>query len=169
MTLQTQDVPSCAGVKLIGADGIKDDGFVSVAGTLAEKLGMYFSGPDLNFGGKYDTDFLPKYRALSGTKNPIAPYHAHGFDAANILMDAIAKVGVQDANGVLWVPKDALRQYVAALKDYPGLTGTLTCNQYGDCGSSFVSIAQLKGGKPASGSTPAVAPVYTSVFSTRPS
>lgn len=155
LTNQTKDVPGCAGVKLMGADGIKDDGFVKVAGPLAEQLGMYFSGPDLNFGTKYTDEFLPKYRALSGTANPIAPYHAHGYDAANIIMDAIAAVGVQDADGTLWIPRDALRQYVAALKDYPGLTGTLTCNQYGDCGSSFVSIAQLKN------------QVYTEVYTTR--
>ena len=155
LTNQTQEVADCVGVTLFGADGIKDDGFVKVAGPLAEQLGMYFSGPDLNFGSKYTDEFLPKYRALSGTKNPIAPYHAHGYDAANILMDAIQAVGVQDANGTLWIPRDALREYVHNLKDFPGLTGNLTCNQYGDCGSSFVSIAQLKN------------QVYTEVYTTR--
>lgn len=158
LTLQTQEVTGCEKTIQIGADGIKDDGFIGVAGKVAAQIGMYFSGPDLNFGTTYTDKFLPQYRALSGTKNPIAPYHAHGYDAANILMDAIQAVGVQDASGTLWVPKDALRAFVAAEKDYPGLTGSLTCNQYGDCGSSFVSIAQLKG-DPL---------VYTNVYTTRP-
>jgi branched-chain amino acid transport system substrate-binding protein len=128
---------------------------------------MYFSGPDLNFGTKYTDDFLPKYRAISGTANPIAPYHAHGYDAANIIFDAIAHVGVQDADGTLWIPRDALRQYVANLKDYPGLTGTLTCDEFGDCGSSFVSIAKLVTHPPV---PPATKPTQTfdSVFTTRP-
>jgi branched-chain amino acid transport system substrate-binding protein len=42
------------------------------------------------------------------------------------------------------VPRTALRDYVGGLKDYPGLTGTLTCNENGDCGATDVSIAQLK-------------------------
>ena len=121
---------------------------------------MYFSGPDLNFGDKYTNDFLPKYYALSGTTTPLAPYHAHAYDAANILMDAIAAVAVTDADGNLQIPRDAIREYVHNLKDYPGLTGTLTCNENGDCGSSEVSIAQLK-----PDSTGAL--VYTEVWTTR--
>jgi len=138
-----------------------------VAGKVAEEVGMYFSGPDLNFGTKYTDDFLPKYRAISGTANPIAPYHAHGYDAANMIMDAIAAVGVQDADGTLWIPRDALRQYIADLKDYHGLTGDLTCDEFGDCGSSFVSIAKLV-------THPAVPPAtkptqtFDSVYTTRP-
>ena len=166
LTNQTQEVDACKGVTLFGADGIKDDGFIQVAGKLAEQLGMYFSGPDLNFGDRYTNDFLPKYRALSGAANPIAPYHAHGYDAANILMDAIAAVGVQDADGTLWIPRDALRAYVAGLKDYPGLTGNLTCNEFGDCGSSFVSIAQLKTQPPVPPASTGVQ-VFTEVYTTR--
>ena len=49
----------------------------------------------------------------------------------------------------------------------PGLTGDLTCDEFGDCGSSFVSIAQLV-------THPAVPPsttptqTFDSVYSTRP-
>jgi branched-chain amino acid transport system substrate-binding protein len=167
LTNQTQEVPNCAAVTLVGADGIKDDGFVGVAGKVAEARGMYFSGPDLNFGTKYTDDFLPKYRALSGTANPIAPYHAHGYDSANIIMDAIKAVGVQDADGTLWIPRDALRKYISGLKDYAGLTGTLTCDEFRDCGSPYVSIAKLVTHPPVA---PATKPTQTfdSVFTTRP-
>ena len=160
---QTADVAGLENMKLIGADGIKDGGFISAAGTFASTHGgpMYFSGPDLNFGTKYTDDFLPKYFALSGTTSPLAPYHAHGFDAINILMDAVAKVAIQDADGTLHIPRDAVREYVHNLKDYPGLTGNLTCDPNGDCGSKFVSIAQLK-----PDSTGAL--TFQSIFTTRP-
>ncbi len=141
---QTADVAGLENMILMGADGVKDQGFIDTAGQFAADKGMYFSGPDLNFGTKYTGDFIPKYTALSGTDGPIAPYHAHGFDAINILMDAVAKVAVTDADGNLRIPRDAVREYVHNLKDYPGLTGTLTCDENGDCGSKFVSIAQLK-------------------------
>jgi len=147
ITKQVQDIAGLKDTTLFGSDGIKDQGFLDTAGDIAEQVGMFFSGPDLNFGDAYENDFLPKYEALSGSEGPLAPYHAHGYDAANIIFDAIEAVAVTDADGNLQIPKDALRQYVADLTDYPGLTGTLTCNENGDCGSEFVSVAQVKDGK----------------------
>jgi branched-chain amino acid transport system substrate-binding protein len=143
---QTQDIAGLEDTVLFGSDGIKDQGFLDTAGDVAEEVGMYFSGPDLNFGGAYESDFLPAYTELSGEEGPIAPYHAHGYDAANIIFDAIEAVAVEDADGNLFIPKDAVRQYVADLTDFPGLTGSLSCDEFGDCGSEFVSVAQVVDG-----------------------
>ena len=44
---QSRDIPGLANTKLISADGAKDDTFITSAGPLAQSLGMYFSGPDL--------------------------------------------------------------------------------------------------------------------------
>jgi len=152
---QSRDIPALANTIFFGADGVKDDGFVAAAGGVAEAMGMYFSGPDLNFGSKYTDEFLPKLLAIEGTKNPQAPYHAQGYDAYNILMDAIVSAHVgDDADGTSYFSRDGIRAYFASLKDYAGLTGTLSCLG-GDCGSSEVSIAQLKKG------------VYTEVYTTR--
>jgi branched-chain amino acid transport system substrate-binding protein len=150
---QSQDVPTLAHTILFGADGIKDKGFVDAAGTVAEQIGMYFSGPDLNFGTKYTDTFLPALLAIEGTDAPLAPYHAHAYDAYNILLDAIesAWVGDDDA-GTSYFSKNLIREHVATLKDYPGLTGTLTCDG-GDCGAIYVSIDQLVDGKFKSVST----------------
>jgi len=160
VTKQTADVSGLSKTILMGADGLKDGSFIKGAGQFAHDHGMYFSGPDLNFGDKYTKDFLPKYYALSGTTSPLAPYHAHAYDAANILMDAIAAVAVKDADGNLWIPRDAIRNYIHNLKDYPGLTGTLTCNENGDCGAKDVSIAQLQ--PDATGAL-----IFKEVFTTR--
>ena len=50
-------------------------------------------------------------------------------------------------HGTSFFSKDGIREYFAGLKDYAGLTGTLSCgadgNDAGDCGSKEVSIAQL--------------------------
>jgi branched-chain amino acid transport system substrate-binding protein len=155
VTRQAQEIAGLADTTLIGADGLKDGAFIEAAGDIAEEIGMYFSGPDLNLGAAYEDDFLPKYLEKSGTEEPLAPYHAHGYDAANIFFDAIEAVGIEDADGTLWIPRDAVRQYVADLTDFPGLTGNLTCDEFGDCGSEFVSIAQLVDG------------VYTERYTTR--
>jgi len=153
---QSQEIPALANTTLIGADGVKDQGFIDVAGDTAEAVGMYFSGPDLNFGTRYTDDFLPAYEAIAGTA-PTAPYHAHGYDSYNILMDAIefATVG-DDDSGTTYISKEGIRAYVAGLTDYDGLTGTLTCDEFNDCGSPYVSIAQLEAG------------VFVEVFTTRP-
>lgn len=157
---QSRDIPALADTIFFGADGVKDAGFIQAAGTVAEEIGMYFSGPDLNFGTKYTDDFLPKLLELEGTTEPQAPYHAHAYDAYNILMDAIESAWVgDDADGTSYFSRDGIREHFAGLKDYPGLTGTLTCggtgHDAGDCGSQEVSIAQLVSG------------VYTEVYTTR--
>ncbi|HEY8922093.1 MAG TPA: branched-chain amino acid ABC transporter substrate-binding protein [Candidatus Limnocylindria bacterium] len=157
---QSRDLPALKDTIFFGADGVKDAGFVKAAGKVAQEIGMYFSGPDLNFGTRYTDDFLPKLLALEGTKQPQAPYHAHGYDAYNILMDAIESAHVGDgADGTSFFSRDGIREHFAGLKDYAGLTGTLTCgaagHDAGDCGSSEVSIAQLVDG------------VYTEVYTTR--
>jgi branched-chain amino acid transport system substrate-binding protein len=147
ITQQAQEIAGLEDTIHMGADGLKDQGFVEAAGDLAQEIGMYFSGPDLNFGGAYEDEFLPAYQELSGEEGPIAPYHAHGYDAANIIFDAIEAVAVEGDDGTIYVPKDALRQYVADLSGFAGLTGELTCDENGDCGSEFVSIAQLEDGQ----------------------
>ena len=157
---QSRDVPGLADTIFFGADGVKDAGFIAAAGSVAEQIGMYFSGPDLNFGTRYTDDFLPKLLELEGTTEPQAPYHAHGYDAYNILLDAIVAAHVGDgADGTSFFSRDGIREYFAGLKDYDGLTGKLTCggegHDPGDCGSSEVSIAQLVDG------------VYTEVYTTR--
>jgi branched-chain amino acid transport system substrate-binding protein len=155
ITNQAQEVAGLEDTIHMGADGLKDSAFIDAAGDVAEEIGMYFSGPDLNFGGRYEDEFIPAYNEISGEDGPIAPYHAHAYDALNILVDAIEAVAVEGDDGTLFIPKDALRQYVADLTDYEGLTGTLTCDENGDCGAEDVSIAQLEGGE------------FTEVFTTR--
>lgn len=157
---QSQDIPALADTIFFGADGVKDAGFIQAAGTVGEEIGMYFSGPDLNFGGRYTDEFLPKLLELEGTTEPQAPYHAHAYDAFNILMDAIVSANVgDDANGTSYFSRDGIREYLAGLTDFDGLTGTLSCGagdaDAGDCGSEEVSIAQLVDG------------VFTEVYTTR--
>jgi len=153
---QSRDIPTLASTVFFGADGVKDAGFISAAGSVAEAMGMYFSGPDLNFGTTYTDTFLPALLALEGTTAPMAPYHAHAYDAYNILMDAIESAWVgDDASGTSYFSKNLIREHVATLADYPGLTGTLTCDG-GDCGAIYVSIDQLTDG------------VFNSIYTTRP-
>ena len=58
---------------------------------------MYLSGPDLDFAGDFYADeFLPAYTEVSGEDAPISVFHAHAFDAYNMLADAIEAVAFDE-------------------------------------------------------------------------
>lgn len=147
--LITQQAKTTAGLGktiLAGADGIQTPDFLSAAGSAAE--GMYMSGPDLAFSGTfYESTFIPKYKEISGESAPISVFHAHAFDATNMIFDAIEKVALKDAAGNLYIPRSALKDAIFATKDFQGITGSLTCNSDGDCANAKISVVQVKSGK----------------------
>ena len=130
---------------LAGADGLLSPAFIEAAG--AENAeGMYLSGPQADFGDRYNNDFLPAYTDVSGEEEPISAFHAHAYDAYNIVADAIESVGIEE-DGTLFISRTALRDYLAGLTDYDGLTGSLTCNENGDCANSTITVRQVRDGE----------------------
>jgi branched-chain amino acid transport system substrate-binding protein len=73
----------------------------------------------------------------------LAPFHAHSYDAANIIFWAIEQVAVVDADGTVHIGRQALRDAVAGLKDFKGLTGNLTCDPNGDCADPRIAVYEL--------------------------
>lgn len=133
---QAKEVAGLEDVTLMAADGVLSDTFV----TLPDTAGMYFSGPATPVGGAYD-EFVAKYEAAYG-EAPIQAFHAHAYDAANILLDAIEAVAVDDGEGNLQVGRQALRDAISATSGYQGLTGTLTCDAFGDCAAAKIDVVQ---------------------------
>ena len=125
---QAAEVAGLEDTILMGADGLLVESFPENAGSNA--IGMYLSGPYIT-GPKYE-ELLAKWEAKFGGSPP-SGFHAHAYDATNILLDAIEKVAQVDAEGSILIGRQALRDAIYSTKDYPGVTGTLTCNQYGDC------------------------------------
>jgi branched-chain amino acid transport system substrate-binding protein len=131
---------------LAGADGLLSPAFIEAAG--AENVeGMYLSGPQADFGDRYQNEFLPAYTETSGEEEPISAFHAHAYDAYNIIADAIEAVMIEGDDGTLYIPRTALRDEVAGLSDYDGLTGSLTCNENGDCANSTITVREVRGGE----------------------
>ncbi len=126
---QSLDVPGLEDSILFGADGILVESFPENTGQDAA-LGMYFSGPVVQ-GEAYD-EFLALWDEEIGGVPP-AGFHAHAYDAANILLDAVAEVAVEGDDGTLVIGRQALRDAITATEGYEGLTGTLTCSETGDC------------------------------------
>ena len=143
---QAKQVPGLETVALMGADGMFSPDVVEGAGDAIE--GVYVSSPDLAaFSADYETTFLPKYKEISGEETPVSIFHAHAFDAANMVFAAIEQVAVQDEDGTLHIPRQALRDALYATKDYKGLTGNLTCNATGDCADPKIAVYQFHAGE----------------------
>ncbi|PWB75748.1 MAG: branched-chain amino acid ABC transporter substrate-binding protein [Anaerolineales bacterium] len=146
ITRQAKEVPGLENTYLMGADGMFSPDVVEGAGDAVE--GLFVSSPDLAaFSADYQTVFLPKYKELSGVDSPISIFHAHAFDAANMVFAAIEKVAVQDEDGTLHIPRQALRDAMYATKDFPGLTGSLTCTPTGDCADPKIAVYEYHVGE----------------------
>jgi len=146
ITQQARTTNGLGDTDLGGADGLFSPTFLEAAGDAAE--GMYLSGPDLNFSGSfYEDTFIPEYKNVSGEDAPISVFHAHAFDAVNMVLAAIDKVGLDGSDGTLFIPRTALRDAFLATSGFDGITGTLTCDQYGDCADAKISVSQVQNGE----------------------
>jgi branched-chain amino acid transport system substrate-binding protein len=157
MTAQSKEVAGLENVALIGSDGMFSADMVKGAGQAA--LGMYLSSPNFSAFQEGYADLLAKYEAKFGIKPPQA-FHAHGYDAANILLNAIEQVSVEGEDGTLYVPKGALRDAIYATKDFQGVTGTLSCGEFGDCGAPLIAVYQLGEREVTEGQWPPEAPIW---------
>jgi len=145
ITQQARETAGLEDTQLAGADGIFTPDWLAAAGDAAE--GMVLSGPDLAFSGDfYEGEFLPAYTEASGEEAPISVFHAHAFDAYNMLADAIEAVAFDDG-GTTYVPRTALRDAFFATEGYEGLTGTLTCDENGDCADAKISVSEVQNGE----------------------
>jgi branched-chain amino acid transport system substrate-binding protein len=144
ITNTAKDIPGLEGVILSAADGVQSPSFLE--NTVGTSDGMYASGPDLGFSNAlYQDEFLPKYRELAGG-DTTAPFHAHAFDATNMVLDAIEAEGVtqQGSDGTLLIGRQALRDALYATSGMEGITGTITCDEYGDCADPKITVNEVQ-------------------------
>ncbi len=145
---QAPGVPGLEDTVLLAADGLLNTNYLS----LPQTAGMYFSGPDQRFGdnvnqstGKTANDFLAAYEADYGER-PAAPFWAHGYDATTLLLDAIDAASYVDGD-ILMIDRQGVREFLNQLTGYSGLIGTINCDNFGDCGSSRITVIQNIGGE----------------------
>jgi branched-chain amino acid transport system substrate-binding protein len=138
---------------LVVSDGCLSSDTLANAG--ADSDGVYASSPDISvFQGDpfYADEFVPAYQEAFGSE-PLSVFHAHAFDAVNILMDAIEAVAIENDDGSLSIPRQALRDEVFATNGYDGVTGTITCTELGDCATDVTIGVFLAPGWPVEGGT----------------
>lgn len=140
---QAGSVAGMSGITMMAADGLLNSDYLA----LAESENMYFSGPDTRYGdnanqstGELAADVLADYEAEFG-EVPAAPFWAHSYDAAVLLLDAIAHASYMDGDDLV-IDRAGVREHLNSVSDYEGLIGTMTCDAFGDCGSQKITVIQ---------------------------
>jgi branched-chain amino acid transport system substrate-binding protein len=140
ITRQAQETAGLEDTYLMGADGLFSPDVVEGTGDAVE--GFYVSSPDLTaFGDAYVASFVPTYEEMFGS-TPISIFHAHAYDAMQLLFAAIEGVAVAEDDGTLHIGRQALRDFLYAVEEFPGLTGSLTCSDTGDCADPVIAVYQ---------------------------
>ena len=143
-SLLTKQLKS-AGLKipLMGGDGVQSDEYTKIAGAAAE--GDYATAlgaptESLASAKQFVTDY-----AAAKYADPIGPYGAYAYDAANVIIAALAKSTASGSKS-----GQALRDDVTkAVQDanYDGITGKITFDQFGDTTVKVLTVYQVKSGK----------------------
>lgn len=126
----------------MGADGLFSPDVSSGGG--AEVEGFMVSSP-LTSGAEYDA-FLVKYQDMFGSA-PVSIFHAHAYDAYNIIKAGIEAVAEELSDGSLVIPRQALRDAIYATANFDGLTGNLTCTPTGDCADPHIAVYEYHAGE----------------------
>jgi branched-chain amino acid transport system substrate-binding protein len=130
-------------VAFIGPDGIFVDELLTQAGDSAEGIYVTFGGlPQSQLTGE-GQQFVKNYEQKYN--EPIQPYTAYAYEAANVMLDAIEKAS-EEAGGD--VPdREAIVQQIFATEDYQGALGTWSFDEDGDTTLTELSVQNVEGGE----------------------
>ncbi len=130
-------------------DGIFGQQFLDNAGDAAEGVFASFVVEFSNEEGNAAFDAAYEER-FGYPPDEQGPFHAHTYDAATILLNAIEAVAEADEEGNLVIDREALIVAVRDTTDYEGLTGTLSCDGIdgiGECGAGEIGVNIVENGE----------------------
>lgn len=136
---QTKMMAEFEDITLLGGEPLGSGEFIDAIGL--DGIGLYISSPETPAGSALDQiefAYEEKFGAF--------PQH-HGFpyayDATNLLFHAIEEVAFQASDGTLFIGRAALRDELYATTDFDGITGQLSCSEFGDCSAIQFAILRL--------------------------
>jgi branched-chain amino acid transport system substrate-binding protein len=128
-------------VIFMGPDGIFEDAFLEAAGNSAEGIYVTFGGlPGSELPGK-GQDFVQKYKDKYGSD--VEAYTAYGYEAANVLLDAIQRAYDNDGAAT----REGVVRELFATSNYDGVLGTWSFDQDGDTTLTELSGQKVENGK----------------------
>jgi len=139
---------AAAGMKdvlFFGCDGTYGTNYIDLAKAAAEgSYSTYVPIPESDAFEKFKAAYQSDYGDEQGKLSPFSP---HGHDAMAAILAAIEKVAVKNADGSLSIDREALVTAVRTMKNFQGLTGTLTCAENGECAAAAVQFMIVKNGQ----------------------
>lgn len=140
VTLTTQLAAiDMAKVPLVGGRHYVTASYLAQSGDDAE--GRYAVGSVLS-GPSYD-NLLAQYKERYG-EDPATTQFAYSYDAVMIMTEAIKTIAATNPQNTLLIGRQALRQALYQTTTYPGVTGTLSCSSWGDCGTTSLGIYRVQ-------------------------
>ncbi|WKY42897.1 ABC transporter substrate-binding protein [Eubacteriaceae bacterium ES2] len=126
-------------VPIIGGDTWETNEFITVGGADVEGAVMSTFFDDTNPLTEEGVTFVQEYKNAYPQRENVAAVSALGYDAYNLLLDAIERAGSADPQAI----RDALAETV----DFQGATGAITIDENGDATKTEAIIKIVKDGK----------------------
>jgi len=133
---------TAARAALLGGRRMASDEFIEQAGAQAE--GVYAITPLLD--SERADDLARVYETRFDTP-PTSTAFAFGYDAASLILDAIEEIAVVMPDGSLQFGRKALQDALHTTAAYPGVTGQITCSEWGDCSAGALAVQQVRRGE----------------------
>lgn len=138
--LQARRDKALADTVFMSDGALIEQGFIDAVGRNA--VGMYFVGPTPPTKSPALDKLIAQYKARFKT-DPATYYYASAFDAAELLFTAIEKAAVPLPGGGVRIGRKALRNALYATREHAGMTGPLSCNEFGDCAAPRFNVLRL--------------------------
>lgn len=137
--LQARNLNALAQTRLMSDGALIQQSFLDEVGEAAR--GMYFVGPAKPHGEAVlalEKAYIRKYG-----EPPAVSYYITGHDAAILLLSALEKTAISNADGSLLIGRQQLRTTLYSTTGLTGASGDITCNHFGDCGRQAFDILRL--------------------------
>jgi len=123
-------------------DGAYMQQYLDAAGASAE--GTFASSFAGTAESERNIEFLDKYVEKFGMHpSDLGPFHYQSYDTILVITEALKKVAEVDDAGNLVIDREALITAIRETEGLEGMTGTITCNEVGDCGAGGIQIYEL--------------------------
>ena len=139
LLLQARKLPALDQTLLISGGALIEKTFLEAVGEAAK--GMCFVGPAQYSGPAVEQltiAYKKKYK-----EEPAVSYYPSAYDAADLLFHAIEQAATRDQDGTLHIGRKKLRDILYATRTFRGVTGILSCDQFGDCARPSFHILRL--------------------------
>jgi len=139
IVLQAKEVAGLESIILLSGGTLLIESFIESVGP--DGVGMYVAGRAPHEGPALD-ELLSAYEARYD-ESPRTTTPGQSFDAANLLLNGIEAVAVQEEGGTLHIGRQALREELYATTGFGGVSGTITCDEFGDCSVAEYNVMRL--------------------------